>query len=219
MNSLGDRSPRKAKGQGSERREEILAAALKLFTEFGVYSVSTRQIAEAVGVSQPTLYAYFPTKDDIGRELHSRAFEALAARLTSHIDQWVETPADFAAMLRTYIDFGLENPDLYRMAFMAEAPQVRLWTNHTHAIPTPALASTYGTLLRMITDLHRRGLVVETAPAVTAQAVWTAMHGLVALLISKPGFPWVDRDALIDGHLEMIGRGIWRTSIGHPSIA
>ena len=51
MNDPGSRSPRKAKGQGAERREEILAAALKLFTEFGLYAVSTRQIAQAVGIS------------------------------------------------------------------------------------------------------------------------------------------------------------------------
>ena len=81
MNTSGSRSPRKAKGQGAERREEILAAALKLFTEFGLYAVSTRQIAQAVGISQPTLYAYFPTKDDIGRELHGRAFALLAQSL------------------------------------------------------------------------------------------------------------------------------------------
>ena len=81
MNAPSSRSPRKAKGQGAERREEILAAALSLFTEFGIYAVSTRQIAQAVGISQPTLYAYFPTKDDIGHELQDRAFALLARKL------------------------------------------------------------------------------------------------------------------------------------------
>ena len=87
----GQRSPRKAKGQGAERREEILAAALKLFNEFGVYAVSTRQIAEAVGISQPTLYAYFPTKDDIGMELHSRAFAMLGERLAAADNRQIGT--------------------------------------------------------------------------------------------------------------------------------
>ena len=35
-------------GAGAERREEILAAALRLFGEYGLYGVSTRQIAQAV---------------------------------------------------------------------------------------------------------------------------------------------------------------------------
>ncbi|HEX2559547.1 helix-turn-helix domain-containing protein, partial [Phenylobacterium sp.] len=42
-------SQRKPKGSGFERREEILAASLRLFGERGVHGVSTRQIAEAVG--------------------------------------------------------------------------------------------------------------------------------------------------------------------------
>ena len=81
MPGTPQRSPRKAKGAGPERREEILAAALRLFGQFGLYGVSTRQIAQAVGVSQPTLYAYFASKDEIAAELHARAFRELEARL------------------------------------------------------------------------------------------------------------------------------------------
>ena len=40
------RSPRKPKGHGAERREEILDAAQSLFAQKGVHAVSTRQIAE-----------------------------------------------------------------------------------------------------------------------------------------------------------------------------
>ena len=41
MKAPSIRSPRKAKGHGGERREEILDAALSLFSEKGVHAVST----------------------------------------------------------------------------------------------------------------------------------------------------------------------------------
>jgi AcrR family transcriptional regulator len=208
MNEAAPRSPRKAKGQGAERREEILAAALKLFTEFGVYAVSTRQIAQAVGISQPTLYAYFPTKDDIGAELHGRAFALLAQRLAAGDHGVAETPACVATMLRIYVDFGLENPDMYRIAFMAD--QARNWWRGGDVALSPATQSTYGVLLAEITKLHARGLTIDLEPQAITQSVWAGMHGLVSLLIAKPGFPWVEREHLIASHLDIIVRGIWK---------
>ena len=208
MNRSKERSPRKAKGQGPERREEILAAALKLFNEFGVYAVSTRRIAEAVGISQPTLYAYFPTKDDIGMELHSRAFALLGQRLAAADHSQVRAVEGFVRMLRIYVDFGLENPDMYRIAFMSESAMSRTWWRGQTAALSPATQSTYGVLRREITRLHGLGQTVDMDPETLTQSVWSSMHGLVSLIIAKPGFPWVEREQLIVGHLSVIARGV-----------
>lgn len=212
MNATGaERSPRKAKGQGAERREEILAAALKLFTELGVYAVSTRQIAQAVGISQPTLYAYFPTKDDIGHELRERAFALLGQTLADRGDQRIDTIGDMARLLRLYVDFGLNNPDMYRIAFMEGAGPMGGEAWPQKMVLSPAVQSTYGVLFATITDLHARGLTVDVDPQALTQSVWAAKHGLVSLLISKPGFPWVEREHLIESHMGIIARGVWRS--------
>ena len=199
------RSPRKAKGAGPERREEILAAALRLFGQYGLYGVSTRQIAQAVGVSQPTLYAYFASKDEIAAELHARAFHELEARLKLGVRD-ADTPEAVAAGLRIYVDFGLENPDAYRVAFMIEGPHGRV------AVAGPVDESdvsvpghtAFDILRRMIADLHRRGLGAGDDPERMAQSVWAGMHGLVSLLIARPGFPWAEREALVAGHVRML---------------
>ena len=210
MNTSGSRSPRKAKGQGAERREEILAAALKLFTEFGLYAVSTRQIAQAVGISQPTLYAYFPTKDDIGRELHGRAFALLAQSLADGDRGPIVSPECLMEMLRIYIDLGLQHPEMYQIAFMSESAQVRAWWKPQDVTLSPETQSTYGVLHRELADLQARGLTVDIDPSALTQSVWSSMHGLVSLLIAKPGFPWVERELLISSHLRLMARGVWK---------
>lgn len=210
MNTSGSRSPRKAKGQGAERREEILAAALNLFTEFGPYAVSTRQIAQAVGISQPTLYAYFPTKDDIGRELHGRAFALLARSLADGNGGPIETPECLMQMLRIYIDFGLKHPQMYQIAFMSESVQIKAsWKSQDVAL-SPEIQSTYGVLFGELAELHGRGLTIDVEPSALTQSVWSSMHGLVSLLIAKPGFPWVERELLISSHLKLMVRGVWK---------
>jgi AcrR family transcriptional regulator len=50
---------------GDTARDEVLDAAGELFTTRGYAATSTRQIAEAVGIRQASLYHYFRTKDDI----------------------------------------------------------------------------------------------------------------------------------------------------------
>ena len=205
MPGTPQRSPRKAKGAGPERREEILAAALRLFGQFGLYGVSTRQIAQAVGVSQPTLYAYFASKDEIAAELHARAFRELEARLRVGVRD-ADTLEAVAAGLRIYLDFGLENPDAYRVAFMIAGPHGRV------AVAGPVDESdvsvpghtAFDILRRMIADLHRRGLGAGDDPERMAQSVWAGMHGLVSLLIARPGFPWAEREALVAGHVRML---------------
>ena len=201
----GQRSPRKAKGQGAERREEILAAALKLFTERGVDAVSTRDIARAVGVSQPALYAYFPSKDDIGRELHQRAFALLAERLAGHRHDPAETVEEVADMLRVYIDFGLEYPQMYRIAFMTVAPKA--WLGQ-HTGMSPMAQSTYGVLAAVIAEARARGRTVDLDAETLTQCIWAGMHGLVSLLIAKPSFPWAEREHLIQSHVRLLARGM-----------
>jgi AcrR family transcriptional regulator len=47
-----------------QRARDIVAAAAEHFSEVG-FAGSTREIAKRVGVTQPLLYRYFPTKDDL----------------------------------------------------------------------------------------------------------------------------------------------------------
>lgn len=198
-------SPRKPKGSGFERREEILAASLRLFGERGVHGVSTRQIAEAVGISQPTLYAYFPSKDHIASELSARAFAELERRLTG--PHFAYTEEGLAAAFRTYVDFGLENPDAYRVAFMIEGPTAPAGAVEAHKPGQGA----FDVLRRAIARMHEEGLTATDDPERLAQSLWAGMHGLVSLLIARPQFPWVDREQLIQSHVRMLARAALRS--------
>lgn len=54
---------RQARAQA--KQEQMLDAAQRLFLEQGYAAASTDAIAAAAGVSKQTLYAYFPSKDDL----------------------------------------------------------------------------------------------------------------------------------------------------------
>jgi AcrR family transcriptional regulator len=63
----------------SERsREQILAAALKLFSHRGYGATSVRDVAEEAGLSKGNVYHHFPDKETIFRALLDQYFRALS---------------------------------------------------------------------------------------------------------------------------------------------
>jgi AcrR family transcriptional regulator len=201
------RSPRKPKGQGAERREEILDAAQSLFAQKGVHAVSTRQIAEIAGISQPALYAYFATKDDIAAELCVRAFAILGQKMSAARVDYTPTPENFERCLRVYIDFGLEHPDAYRVAFMLEKSVDGSFLEKTGGRPMIAGKEVFQVFVEMVGELHAGGLMAGDDVMAATQSLWAGLHGLVSLLIARPEFPWVDREPLIATHVAMLRRG------------
>ena len=68
-----------------ERKREIVAAASRLIGEKGYYGTSLKDIADAIGMSQPGLLHYIGNKERL-----------LSLLVTDNYDQ-EGTPADFAA--------------------------------------------------------------------------------------------------------------------------
>jgi len=190
-----------------ERREQILEVALRLFGERGAGNVTTRQIAEAVGISQPSLYAHFPSAEAIADELCVRAFAALQTRFAAMVADVADPWQRIDLLGRAYIEFGLDHPDMYRIAFMPTR-EMQPPPGMTFDLATcdPGLAAG----LRAFADLGAAIVAVrgvnDDHTALIAQAIWSAVHGVTSLLIAKPYFPWADRERLI-GEVMAMARG------------
>jgi TetR/AcrR family transcriptional regulator, cholesterol catabolism regulator len=64
----------------AERRQQIVTLAAGLFDESGYSSTTMDDIAHKVGVAKPTLYHYFPSKDDILHAIHEEFIDLLISR-------------------------------------------------------------------------------------------------------------------------------------------
>ena len=69
-----------------QRREEILAAAVRLFAERGYAEADTQVLADMLGVGKGTLYRYFPSK----RELFLAAVDGAMRKLKAAVDEAIE---------------------------------------------------------------------------------------------------------------------------------
>src|SRR5881394_870840 len=63
------------------REEEILDSAERLLLERGYTNLNMDELAEAVGISKPTLYQHFKSKDDLLARVIQQAFDIVHQRL------------------------------------------------------------------------------------------------------------------------------------------
>ena len=200
------RSQRKPKGEGHQRRAEILAAAERIFVEHGYEGATIRKIADEVGLSSTALYMHFADKGEMLQEICRQAFESL---LAANLDaQSGSAPAEerLRRMMRIYVEFGFANPNAYRLVYMTRPPEL-------HEGPQSQARELGAELFRsfeqVVEELEAQGrLKVDARTA--AQAFWAGGHGVVSLMISKPYFDWVARDALTAAMMEGLLAGLMR---------
>lgn len=63
------------------REEEILEAAIKIFSEKGFSAATTSEIAREAGVAEGTIFRYFKTKKDILIKVMAKVLEILGEKL------------------------------------------------------------------------------------------------------------------------------------------
>lgn len=73
MTRVQDHTPKRKRLPYEERREEFVQKAIEYFAEEG-FDSSTRELARRLGVTQPLLYRYFPSKDDLISEVYETVY-------------------------------------------------------------------------------------------------------------------------------------------------
>ena len=66
--------PDKADARWARTRERLLEGGRKAFAESGVEATTVLEIVRAAGVSQPSFYNHFATKDELAREITAEFF-------------------------------------------------------------------------------------------------------------------------------------------------
>jgi AcrR family transcriptional regulator len=100
---------------GPERKDSILNAAQRLFSEKGYHGVSIDEIAREVDVSPAILYRHFKSK----QVLYGAVLQAMSAKRESYVQTVINSGTSFedvlTGMTQVYINSITENPDLLRI--------------------------------------------------------------------------------------------------------
>ena len=149
--------------------------------------VSIRAVADAVGVTSPSIYLHFADKEALLDAVVTDVFQELDAAMVSAAASF-ELPLErLCAYGMAYVRFAIDHPAHYRLATM------------DHFTLPPAsddvlVHSAFGHLAGTVGECMRAGIFAQGDPAPIAFEMWAAAHGVAALIIAKPYAPWGDVD-------------------------
>lgn len=118
------------------REQQMLDAATELFGNNGYHSVSMDQIADAVGVSKPMLYAYFDSKEGLYAACLKRAGEQVVAAIGASYDTNYTPEEALWHGFVAFFKFVRENRvswQLVRNDTISEIEQFRTLVNGIHS--------------------------------------------------------------------------------------
>ncbi|MDR5779295.1 TetR/AcrR family transcriptional regulator [Caballeronia sp. LZ065] len=189
-------------------RERILEVSREIVRREGFASLSMRKLAGAIDYSPAALYLHFRSRSEIARALsmegHLRLREAFVAQASI-----AEPAARLHAMARAYVEFGLAEPQTYRLMFMEPAGSFEAATDgiDTNAPAVAEAADAGAAMLAPIADafleLRSAGrLPPHAAPAACAEGLWASLHGVVALKLNGAAWPATPAETLVELLLE-----------------
>ena len=177
-----------------ERREReraathqlILDAAREIFVNEGDDGLTMRRLAEAIEYSPTAIYNHFEDKESILNELSICDFAAFTA-------QFELVPKDAPPLERlrmlghAYVLFAQQHPAQYRHLFCTPR------TISPEALAAKPQEDAYEILLATVNEAIASGAFRESLdPDVTAQILWSALHGIITLHMFLPKDGGVD---------------------------
>ena len=165
-------------------RRAIVKAALEILRETQSLEFSLRDLARRAGVSHNAPYKHFADKRELLAAVSGAGFEMLTKRMANEIAGFRSPREQLFALLRAYIDHGVENPALYGLMFGGYL------TGPNHGRPAIELAAAEKTKA-MLAGIIIAGGVGRAIPhtsrnerkiAGAVLACWSLVHGLTLLL-------------------------------------
>ena len=122
QNGKGVRLPR------SERRAQLMTAALEVFVSAGYHAAAMDDIADRAGVSKPVLYQHFPGKLELYLAILEDAADHVIALATQALESTTENRHRVAATIAAFYDYVASEQGAFRLVFesdLTNEPAVR----------------------------------------------------------------------------------------------
>lgn len=198
---------RNVRGSGEQLREDIVVAAKKLLADSGsADDVSIRGVADAVGITPPSIYLHFADKDDLLSAVVADVFRELDDAMISGAADETSALGRLRAFGMSYVRFAITHPEHYRLAAMDPCP------NPNVAVDDVLRSSAFEHFNATVIECFETGIFVGDDPLPITFDLWSAAHGVASLVIAKPYLPWGDIDAFAD-------RVLCAAAAGHMTVS
>lgn len=190
---------------GPDKREAILAAALRLVARLGLHNTPMSAVAREAGVAAGTLYLYFPSKEAMINALYLGVLEDRDRSLTANVS--ADPPASGRAALwpfwhglaRWYLDHPEES------SFLEQCKSSAILTDQTRAAERGMNASGLANFEQAVRSGYLRDMPL--------QVFWSLVAGPVVLLAQMCAAREIE---ITDAVLQATFDGVCRSVLPEP---
>ncbi len=195
----------------SDKRKQIIDAAIRLFYRDGFWNTSTASVAREAGIASGTLFNYFATKSELIDQVYVALKEDLAATLVADFPAEADVKQQARTLWSRYFRWHLDRPTEH--ALMKQLRISELVSSDVVARQNESFAFALDVFQRGIDDGTLANLPMEFLAAFTeasleaaiahARQAWSSTHNVAG---SEPGNADVIEDMAFTVYWRAISR-------------
>jgi hypothetical protein len=168
--------------QAQRMKKYFVEAAYNILVEQGMDNLTVRNIAKKAGYSYATIYNYFNNFDELLWAVGVKVLNNLSDMLEEHYKNEKEKLKGVKllnSVYKKYIDFFLENENLYHFIFFKNIKTIDL--RDIKKDPPPNLFNLQQTIMQTFVS---EGLIKEKNKKITGELLTNSINGLLSLYFS-----------------------------------
>lgn len=160
-------------------KNALIKAGSEILAQDGVSGLSLRKVAQKAGVSHTAPYTHFTDKQALiaaistegFRQLYDQVIAVSAAYADDPIQQLLETAW-------TYVQFAINDSDQFKIMFSSVLEKEKDYPDFVEMSQ-----KNFRHIVTIVETCQKIGLLRDGPRELTAVSVWSAVHGLIALLL------------------------------------
>jgi len=159
--------------KNSEKRERILAAALKVFAQRGFYNAKVSEVAREAQVADGTIYLYFKNKDDLLISLFEDRMDFLICRLREELERAGGSALNrVRALIKAHLHIAVNWPNLAEFITV----ELRQSSKFIKEYENPKFLEYLKILRDLVEEGQREGTIrAELDPRLVARSIFGAL--------------------------------------------
>jgi AcrR family transcriptional regulator len=161
-------------------KEEFINIAMNFIAKEDVDKLTLKILSDATGTSRSAIYKHFKNKDALIETIIEKGFDKFDVKTTTYLYDESKALIDkFYLTGKLYVEFAMQNPNLYRLLFGKKYAHIR---EELLSIKDED-CSGFSALQKTVEDGQKQGILKKDDSYRQAIVIWATMHGFSSLII------------------------------------
>jgi AcrR family transcriptional regulator len=160
-------------------KNALIKAGTEILAKNGVGGLSLRQVAQKAGVSHTAPYAHFADKQALIAAISTEGFRQLYEQVVTVTGRYENDPArQLLETAWTYVQFAMNDPDQFKIMFSSVLEKEKEYPDFVEMSQRG-----FRQVVAIVESCQEAGVLQDGPGELTAISIWSAVHGLIALLL------------------------------------